>query len=167
MSTKGVGSVKIFPVWKPPNVTLFWDLIRLLQKSGPLLMPVNGVRKIALERTKARTWLKHVTKNANDTARKFAVAFSGQFLRSVYHWSKFYNLGYISLSKGYVNLSYLWVLESFFSRVRVSGSAVNQNIFDRRLKSRAAKLFALVQRSQTPWGRGESGKVAVYLTLRL
>lgn len=114
MSTKGVGSVKIFPVWKPPNVTLFWGLIRLLQKSGPLLMPVNGVRKIALERIKARTWLKHVTKNANDTARKFAVAFSGQFLRSVYHWSKFYNLGYISLSKGYANLSYLWVLESFF-----------------------------------------------------
>lgn len=114
MSTKGVGSVKIFPVWKPPNVTLFWDLIRLLQKSGPLLMPVNGVRKIALERIKARTWLKHVTKNANDTARKFTVVFSGQFLRSVYHWSKFYNLGYISLSKGYANLSYLWVLESFF-----------------------------------------------------
>ena len=167
MSTKGVGSVKIFPVWKPPNVTLFWDLIRLLQKSGPLLMPVNGVRKIALERIKARTWLKHVKKNANDTARKFTVAFSGQFLRSVYHWSKFYNLGYISLSKGYANLSYLWVLESFFSRVRVSGSAVNQNIFDRRLKSRAAKLFALGQRSQMPWGRGASGKVAVYLTLRL
>ena len=61
-------------------------------------MPVNGVRKIALERIKARTWLKHVKKNANDTARKtFAVAFSGQFLRSVYHWSKFYDLGYISL----------------------------------------------------------------------
>ena len=63
----------------------------------------------------------------------------------------------------------LGYLRGFFSRVRrdVSGSAVNQNIFDRRLKSRAAKLFALVQRSQTPWGRGESWKVAVYLTLRL
>ena len=62
-------------------------------------MPVNGVRKIALERIKARTWPKHVMKNANDTARKtLAVAFSGQLLRSVYNWSKFYNLGYIILS---------------------------------------------------------------------